>query len=145
MTAAGRVFSILLFAGLLLWPLAWIVLHGATLTGVNEESTGYRYFYTLRQLYDPPVFLFLAQGQLTNLIQKAIQVALTLLGFPATELLPRIDYFCYASVAAFHLMNVAAFAWLIDLISREYSVPLNQWKCRPAAKIGSQMIAVCEP
>jgi hypothetical protein len=33
----------------------------------------------------------------------------------------------------------------IDLISREYSVPLNQWKCRLAAKIESQMIGVCEP
>src|SRR5260370_39569546 len=108
MSAGARVFSILLFAGLLLWPLAWIVLHGATLTGVNEESVGYRYFYSLRQLYDPPAFLFLPQGQLTNLIQKAIQIALTLLGFPPTQLRPRIDYFCYASVAAFHLMNIAA-------------------------------------
>ena len=95
-----------------MWPLAWVIAHGATLTGVNEESTGYRYFYTLRELYEPPVFLFLPQGQLTNLVQKAIQLLLTLAGFPITQLRPRIDYFCYASVAAFHLINVAAFAFL---------------------------------
>jgi hypothetical protein len=110
--AWAKLISVLIFAGILLWPLAWIIVHGATLVGVNEESTGYRYFYSLRALYDPPTFMFLPQGQLTNLIQKAIQLALTLFGLPPTQLRPRIDYFCYASVAAFHLMNVAAFAWL---------------------------------
>jgi hypothetical protein len=110
----ARVFSVVIFAVALLWPIAWIVWHGVTLTGVNEESVGYRYFYTLRALYDPPTFLFLPQGQFTNLIQKLIQLSLTALGLPATQLRPRIDYFCYASVAAFHLMNVAAFAWLVQ-------------------------------
>ncbi len=108
----ARVFSVAVFAAALLWPPAWVIAHGATLTGVNEESTGYRYFYTLRELYEPPVFLFLPQGQLTNLVQKAIQLLLTLAGLPITQLRPRIDYFCYASVAAFHLINVAAFAFL---------------------------------
>lgn len=112
--AWARLISVLIFAGTLLWPLAWIIVHGTTLVGVNEESTGYRYFYSLRALYDPPTFMFLPQGQLTNLIQKAIQLALTLFGLPPTQLRPRIDYFCYASVAAFHLMNVAAFAWLVS-------------------------------
>src|SRR5258707_3875306 len=58
------------------------------------------------------MFLFLPQGHSTDLIQKAIQLLLTLAGFPVAQLRPRIDWFCYASVAAFHLVNVAAFAWL---------------------------------
>jgi hypothetical protein len=33
----------------------------------------------------------------------------------------------------------------VDLISREYSVPLSQWKCRLATEIGSQPIGICEP
>jgi hypothetical protein len=33
----------------------------------------------------------------------------------------------------------------IDIISREYSVPLKQWKCRLAAKIESQTVGVCKP
>jgi hypothetical protein len=34
---------------------------------------------------------------------------------------------------------------MVDVISREYSAALDQWRCRPAAKIGGQMIGVCEP
>jgi hypothetical protein len=108
--------AIFVFAGALLWPIVWVAWHGWTLTGMYEESVGYRYFYTLRALYDPPTLLFLPQGQTTDLIQQLIQIGLTLAGFHPTEIQPRIDYFCYASVLVFHGLNVAAFAWLAGRI-----------------------------
>jgi hypothetical protein len=83
---------------------------GSTLTGMYEESVGYRYFYTLRSLYEGS-YLFLPQGELVNLLFKGIHVALTTAGYPITQLYPRIDYFTYAGVTVMHLITAACFWW----------------------------------
>lgn len=109
----ARIVAITLFGLAVLWPIAWVALHGYTLTGSFEETVGYRYFYSLRKVYDPPVYLFTAQGQSIDVVQELIQIALTWLGFPVTQVQPRIDYFCYASMTVFQLLNIGAFAWMI--------------------------------
>jgi hypothetical protein len=112
----ARIVAVAFFGLALLWPICWAAVHGYTLTGSFEESVGYRYFYSLRKMYDPPTLLFTPQGQSINLIQAMIQVALTWSGFPVTQLQPRIDYFCYISVFVFHVLNLGAFAWMIQRI-----------------------------
>jgi hypothetical protein len=104
--------AMVLFAFGLLWPLCWLILNRVSLTAFYEESVGYRYFYTLRQLYEP-AYLFLPQGQTVNLLFKSVHAALGVLGFPATQIRPRIDYFCIISIAAFQLINIGAFWCLL--------------------------------
>src|SRR4029077_16218901 len=84
-----------------------------TLTGLYEESIGYRYFYTLRQLYDADPYVFLPQGQLMDLANQLIQFCLTVSGHAPTELFPRIDLFSYASLAFAFLLATAAFSTLL--------------------------------
>jgi|GEM_PF-2004859 len=108
---------VLFFALALLAPIAWVAFNGWTLTGIHEESLGVRYFYSLRGVYDPPTFLFLPQGQIIDLLNKAIQHLLTATGSPPTQLFPRIDYFSYLSVAAMQIFNVACFVWMVSAIS----------------------------
>jgi hypothetical protein len=111
-----KLIPVLFFALALLAPIAWVAFNGWTLTGIHEESLGVRYFYSLRGVYDPPTFLFLQQGQIIDLVNKAIQLLLTATGLPATQLFPRIDYFSYLSVSATQLFNVACFAWMASAI-----------------------------
>lgn len=122
---AAQTVSIVIFAAALLWPLAVVVFRDHTLTGVYEEGLGYRYFYNLRQLYDPAEFLFLPQGQFTDLIQKGIHLLLTATGHPPDRLYPRIDRFAYLSVFVFQLMAVAAFAWLITALRSPAAILLQ--------------------
>lgn len=110
---AVPIIAVALFGLLLAWPLAVVIANHWTLTGYYEEGIGYRYFYNLRQLYDPSTYLFLPQGQFTDLLQKGIHLALTAIGYPPEQLRPRIDLFAFASLAVFHSMTVAAFFWLI--------------------------------
>ena len=110
---AVSIIAVALFGLLLAWPLAVVIANHWTLTGYYEEGIGYRYFYNLRQLYDPSTYLFLPQGQFTDLLQKGIHLALTAIGYPPEQLRPRIDLFAFASLAVFHSMTVAAFFWLI--------------------------------
>ena len=67
-----KLIPVLFFALALLAPIAWVAFNGWTLTGIHEESLGVRYFYSLRGVYDPPTFLFLQQGQIIDLVNKAI-------------------------------------------------------------------------
>jgi len=97
----------------LLFPLGWVILKGWTLTGLYEESVGYRYFYSLRILYDVNAFVFLPQAQLVGIVNQVIQGLLTALGYPPDVLFPRIDLFSYITVAVPHLVAVAAFAWAV--------------------------------
>jgi hypothetical protein len=106
-----------IFASFLLFPVAMLALQSSTLTGMSEESVGYRYFYTLRSLYEG-TYLFLPQGELVNLIFKGIHLALTAIGHPTTELFPRIDYFTYAAIAALHVVTIACFWWGTRPITR---------------------------
>src|SRR5437899_12691834 len=93
------VFSGTLMAGSLLALLAILATHHLTLTGMTEESTGYRYFYTLRMLYGRGERPWLPQGQLPGLTHLLIQAGLTLSGFSPTSLFPRIDLFAYLAAA----------------------------------------------
>lgn len=108
----------LLFAVVVIAPIFWVALNGWTLTGTNEESVGIRYFNSLRALYDPPTYLFVPQGQTIDLLNKLIQLLLTAIGLPPTQLFPRIDYFSYISVAAMQAFNVACFVWMALAIPR---------------------------
>lgn len=92
------------------FPTIFFALNGVSLTGVFEESVGYRYFYSLRILYgdERP---WLPQGQMPGLLHLAIQLALSALGYPRTELFPRIDIFTYAAALVPHMMSAAAFLW----------------------------------
>ena len=94
----------------LLFPLSWVILHGWTLSGWYEESVGYRYFYSLRMMYDVNAFVFVPQGHLMGIVNQVIQGLLTALGFPPNVLFPRIDLFSYVAVAVPHLAAVAMVA-----------------------------------
>src|SRR5215471_3872837 len=101
-----------LMAAALLAPLVILGRHGLTLTGITEESTGYRYFYTLRMLYGHGERPWLPQGQLPGLSHIAIQVGLTLAGLSPTSLFPRIDLFAYSAAALPHVLALGAFVWM---------------------------------
>lgn len=103
---------IILLAGLF-YPLVTVVLNRWTLTGFYEESIGYRYFYTLRQIYDGNPYVFLPQGQLMDLGHQFIQIWLTILGHPPSELFPRIDLFSYTSLALAYVIIAIAFSSLL--------------------------------
>lgn len=99
-------------AAALLSPLLILAAHGLTLTGMTEESTGYRYFYTLRMLYGQGERPWVLQGQLPGVTHIGIQLGLTLAGFSPTSLFPRIDLFDYTAAALPHLLAIPAFIWM---------------------------------
>jgi hypothetical protein len=109
----ARIAAIALFAAAMLWPIAWVCLKGVSLSATYEESVGYRYFYTLRMLVEPNTFLFLPQGQSTDLVQKLIHLLLSSFGYPKEQIYPRVDYFSIASIFLFQTINIVAFASLI--------------------------------
>jgi len=95
----------------LLYPLALVVRDGLTLTGIQEESLGYRYFDSLRILYGTDERPWQPQGQAAGLVHLAIQLALTAAGYPPTQLFPRIDRFAELAIAVPLLTTALAFAW----------------------------------
>jgi hypothetical protein len=64
--------------------LAWVI-------EINEERGGRRYFYSLRILYSDADRPWLPQGRMAGLTDHAIQLLLTAVGYPPTQLLPRIE------------------------------------------------------
>jgi hypothetical protein len=110
----------LVYGALLLFPITMISLNHSTLTGMYEESIGYRYFYNLRTLYETS-YLFLPQGDLVNLIFKGIHLVLSLAGYPADQLFPRIDLFSYLSVASLQCLNILCFWWAVGTIASPFS------------------------
>lgn len=97
----------------MLWPLAIMVTAGITLTGMAEESVGYRYFYTLRILYADHERPWLPQAQLVGLTHLGIQLLLTAAGYPPEQLFPRIDLFAYAASALPSVLTAVAFVWAV--------------------------------
>lgn len=93
----------------LLFPIILFAWQGLSLAGISEESTGYRYFYTLRMLYGEHERPWLPQGHLVGLVHIALQLLLTAIGYPPTQLSPRIDLFIYLAAALPHLATAAAF------------------------------------
>ncbi len=103
---------VFLFAFALLWPLAWVAWNGWTLTGLYEESLGYRYFFSLRQVQEPDKFVFLPQGHLPSILHRLLQRVLSLF-YEVDTLRPRIDVFAYLAVFLAHTTSIVAFAWVI--------------------------------
>ena len=56
----------LLLLAVLWYPISRVVMLHLTLTGACEEGLGYRYFYTLRLLYEGDGYIFLPQGHLMD-------------------------------------------------------------------------------
>lgn len=92
-------------------PLIVLGARGVSLTGMTEESVGYRYFHTLRILYGDHERPWLPQGQLVGLTHMALHLALTALSYPPTQLFPRIDLWAYAATGLPLVLTGFAFAW----------------------------------
>ena len=107
--ATAAVGPALLLLAFLWYPIARLIALHLTLTGACEESLGYRYFYSLRLLYDPDGYVFLPQGQLMDLFNQATQMVLTALGYPINSVFPRIDLFSYASITVAQFLGALAF------------------------------------
>jgi hypothetical protein len=110
------IIATLVYGALLLFPVAMISLDHSTLTGLYEESIGFRYFYNLRTLYET-TYLFLPQGDLVDLIFKGIHLVLSAVGYPNDQLFPRIDLFSYLSIAFLQCLNVLCFWWAVAAIA----------------------------
>jgi len=77
-------------------PIAFYAM-GVSATPQFEESVGYRYFYSLRNVSGGE-FPWLPQGQFPNLTHRAIQRVLNALGFAPTDLGARIDLFSLLAI-----------------------------------------------
>lgn len=99
----------MLLLAVLWYPISRVVMLHLTLTGACEEGLGYRYFYTLRLLYEENGYIFLPQGHLMDLAHQTLHLVLTALGFSPKALLPRIDIFSYCSIGLAHLLAALAF------------------------------------
>lgn len=104
--------ALAIFALATLWPVAWITWDWATLTGYYEESLGFRYFYSLRTVYEPERYLFLAQGHLVTFSHELLQLALDLF-LPPVPLQPRIDVFARLAILVGHGLSLCALAWAL--------------------------------
>lgn len=104
----------LLVAACMIRPVLVMATAGITLTGMAEESIGYRYFYTLRFLYADHERPWLPQGQLTGLSHIVLQVLLTGAGYPPEQLFPRIDVFAYLASALPSLLTAGAFVYAVS-------------------------------
>src|SRR6266508_5743770 len=56
----------------LLFPMALLAKEGLTSTGIREETTGYRYFHTLRILYGQHERPYQTQGYASGLVDMGI-------------------------------------------------------------------------
>lgn len=87
----------ILFASFVFWmPIAFFFL-GVSPTNQFEESVGYRYFYSLRNVFGGE-FPWIPQGQLPNLFHRVIQRVLDWLGYAHTDLHGRVDSFSFLAV-----------------------------------------------
>ena len=102
----------------LLFPLLLFGTQGFRLSGMGEESVGYRYFYSLRILYTRNERPWLPQGQLIGLVHEAIQYMLTSIGHPPSELYPRIELFSYVAASLPLVLAVPAFLWAVRPLSK---------------------------
>jgi hypothetical protein len=95
---------------------------GGSIAGVDEESVGYRYFYSLR-IAKGHEFPWIPQGHLTTLSHVLIQYGLSAAGLPDNQLVPRIDTFVF--IAAL----VPGLLWLIGvlILMRCYRNAANAW------------------
>jgi hypothetical protein len=105
----SRPVALVFLAVLILAPLVLVATRGATLSGLYEESVGFRYFYSLRTVLGENSVLFLPQGQIQDLLSQAIQIALNFAGYQLYDTEGRIDAFSYSLVACAMLLALFAF------------------------------------
>src|SRR6187431_3540553 len=110
---AATVLPALVMAALLLTPLVVITAHRFSLIGMTEESTGYRYFYSLRYLYTDNERPWVPQGQAMTIVHMAVQLLLTAVGYSPIELRPRMDLFVVSMVALPHIATAVALVWAV--------------------------------
>ena len=101
--------ALLILAVLDLAPIALVATRGATLSGLYEESIGYRYFYSHRTVLGESAVLFLPQGQIEDLLSQALQIGLNVAGYPLYDIAGRIDAFSCSLVACAMLLALLAF------------------------------------
>lgn len=87
--------ALLLFGLALSAPLLLFMINGISLVGMGEESVGYRYFYSLRILYEETGAPDLPQGHLVSVIHALLQYILTIVGFLKNDIQIRINVFSY--------------------------------------------------
>ena len=97
----------------LLCPLLVLAVRGTSLAAFTEESTGYRYYHSLRILYGDHERPWLPQAQGVGLTHFAIQLLLAAVGLPPTLLRPRIDLFAYMATALPLVTTGIVFAWAV--------------------------------
>lgn len=103
---------ILIFAFGLSWLMLWTLYLGLSPANVMEESTGFRYFYSLRRVYGDNEYLFLPQGQIPDIISQIVQILLTL-RYDVTTVSPRIDVYAYLMTAIPIGLSVVAFIYSV--------------------------------
>lgn len=91
-------------------PIIILAYQHISVSALFEESAGFRYFYSLRILYshERP---WLPQGQLAGIIHIGIQYILTTLGYPITEVKPRIEIFSYIAASIPLTISAITYCW----------------------------------
>jgi hypothetical protein len=99
-------------------PLTILTWNGLSTVGLTEESTGYRYFYSLRVLYTADERPWVPQGQVMTLVHMALQLLITAAGYPIIQLTPRMEIFAVIGACAAHLGSAIAAYWGLAPISK---------------------------
>lgn len=98
-------------------PLVFFLLQNIYIFGVGEESIGYRYFYSLRIVYENIPSPTLPQGHLLTDVHCLIQYLLTFFGYPINNLNERMYMFSYMA-CAFSLITIfISFIWALKPIN----------------------------
>lgn len=104
--------------GLVLWvlltsPMLMLWYADASWTGQYEESLGYRFFYSLRQVFDSDPYVFLPQGHLVDLANQGLQILLN--QHPPTQAPDAavLDRFARYTVTIAHIGAVFAFVFAV--------------------------------
>jgi hypothetical protein len=94
------------FARVLFWLPITFFLAGVSPSTQFEESVGYRYFYSMRNVYGGE-FPWVPQGHLPALCHRALQYVLDWLRFPRTDLTARVATFSFFAVLVPLLLSAA--------------------------------------
>ncbi|MCC7370135.1 MAG: hypothetical protein IT306_17045 [Chloroflexi bacterium] len=97
----------------LLTPITALWLLGLSQVGMTEESTGYRYFHSLRLLFTADERPWLPQGQVMTVLHMGVQLLVVALGHPVTEITPRMEIWAYLAAGICGLATALAAAWAL--------------------------------
>jgi len=102
----GLIVTAALTASLLLFPVVAALANEVLLVGQYEESLGYRFFYSWRQLYDRDPYVFLPQGHLIDIFHQGLHVLLGTRGAGSAEIEHLIEVFAFISILFAHSFTV---------------------------------------